>query len=131
MDFFTRQWVEGFAQKWNRDAEMTGPLADIGFNAVIAFGYPNSADPGALLEVKNGKVVRAGLFNKLSQPAAIDWDLRALPEQWVMWQSKPLTLTTVSVAVQNQQLQFKAGDYRKMIRTLSLANPFLRFFKIL
>lgn len=131
MEFFTRQWVEAFAQKWNRDPEMTGPLAEIGFNAVVAFGYPNSPDPSVLLEVKEGKVARAGLFNKLSQPAEIDWDLRALPEQWVMWQSRPLTLTTLSVAVQNQQLLFKAGDYRKMIRTLSLANPFLRFFKIL
>ena len=131
MEFFTRQWVEGFAQKWNRDAEMTGPLAEIGFTAIIGFGYPNSPDPSVLLEVKDGKVARAGLFNKLSQPAAIDWDLRALPEQWVMWQTKPLSLSTVSVAVQNQQLQFKTGDYRKMIRTHALANPFFRFFKIL
>lgn len=131
MEFFTRQWVEAFAQKWNHDPEMTGPLADIDFNAVIAFGYPNNPDPSVLLEVKAGKVARAGMFNKLSQPASIDWDLRALPEQWVMWQSKPLTLSTLSVAVQNQQLLFKAGDYRKMLRTHALANPFFRFFKIL
>lgn len=131
MDFFTRQWVEEFARKWNRDGDMTGPLAQIGFNAIVAFGYPGQEEPSVLLEVKDGKVAHAGLFNKVAQAPAIDWDLRALPEQWVSWQSKPLTLSTLGVAVQNQQLQFKAGDYRKMIRTPGLAGPFLRFFNLL
>ena len=110
---------------------MTEPLAQIGFSAILAFGYPNNRNPSVLLEVKNGKIARAGLFNKDSQIPVIDWDLRALPEQWLMWQTHPLTLATISVAVQNQQLQFKVGDYRKMIRTLALAKPFFRFLKIL
>jgi hypothetical protein len=131
MEFFTRQWIEAFAQKWNRDPEMTGPLAQIGFSAIVGFGYPNHAEPSVLLQVNNGKVERAGLFNKVAQSPALDWDLRALPEQWVAWQTKPLTLSNLGLAVQNQQLQFKAGDYRKMIRTPALANPFLRVFKLL
>ena len=131
MEFFTRQWVESFAQKWNRDTAMTEPLAQIDFSAIIAFGYPSSDLPCVLLEVNNGKIKRAGLYNPVAKMPAIDWDLRALPEQWVMWQSKPLTLLTLGVAVQNQQLQFKTGDYRKMIRTPGLANPFLRFFQLL
>ena len=131
MEFFTRQWVEAFAQKWNRDSEMIVPLAQIGFNAIIAFGYPNREEPSVLLEVKNGKVEHAGLFNKATQMPVTDWDLRALPEQWVAWQSKPLTLSTLGLAVQNQQLLFKAGDYRKMMRTPGLASPFLRFFYLL
>ena len=131
MEFFTQSWVEGFARKWNADAEMVKPLAESGFSAMIAFGYPAQVAPSVLLYIVNGKVKRAGLVNKVAQLPAIDWDLRALPEQWVMWQSKPLTLSTLGVAVQNQQLQFRAGDYRKMIRTPGLANPFLRFFKIL
>lgn len=131
MDFFTQAWVEGFAQKWNADAEMVRPLAEIGFCAVIAFGYPSQEKPSVMLEIVNGKVVRAGLVNKVAQLPAIDWDLRALPEQWLMWRSRPLTLSSLGVAVQNGQLLFKAGDYRKMIRTPSLANPFLRFFNLL
>jgi hypothetical protein len=131
MEFFTRQWVEAFSRKWNRDAEMTGPLAQIGFSAIVAFGYPNREEPSVLLQVNNGKVERAGLFNKVAQSPALDWDLRALPEQWAAWQTKPLTLSNLGLAVQNQQLQFKAGDYRKMIRTPALANPFLRFFYLL
>lgn len=131
MEFFTRQWVEAFAQKWNRDAEMVGPLAQIGFSAIVAFGYPNSAEPSVLLQVNKGKVERAGLFNKVAKTPVIDWDLRALPEQWSAWQTKPLTLSNLGVAVQNQQLQFKVGDYRKMIRTPGLASPFLRLFYLL
>lgn len=131
MEFFTRRWVESFARKWNQDTEMTEPLAEIGFTAIVGFGYPNHPNPSVLLAVNNGKVTRAGLFNTVSRPLAVDWDLRALPEQWMMWQAKPLTLATVSIAVQNQQLQFEVGDYRKMIRTRSLANPFFRFFRII
>ena len=131
MEFFTRRWVEDLARKWNRDAEMTGPLAQIGFTAIVAFGYPNRDNPSVLLDVKNGKVARAGLFNKVAQSPAIDWDLRALPEQWVSWQTKPLTLSSLGVTVQNQQLQFNAGNYRKMIRTPGLASAFLRVFNLL
>ncbi len=131
MEFFTQAWVEGFAQKWNADAEMVKPLAEIDFSAVIAFGYPGQETPSVLLDVVKGKVERAGLVNKVAQLPDINWDLRALPEQWLMWRSKPLTLSGLGVAVQNGQLVFKAGDYRKMIRTPSLANPFLRFFNLL
>lgn len=131
MEFFTQAWVEGFAQKWNADAEMVKPLAETSFSAVIAFGYPAQAMPSVLLDVVKGKVARAGLVNKVAQLPAIDWDLRALPEQWLMWRTKPLTLSGLGVAVQNGQLVFKTGDYRKMIRTPGLANPFLRFFNLL
>jgi len=131
MEFFTQAWVEGFAQKWNADTEMVKPLAETDFSAVIAFGYPGQETPSVLLDVVKGKVERAGLVNKVAQLPDIDWDLRALPEQWLMWRTKPLTLSGLGVAVQNGQLVFKAGDYRKMIRTPSLANPFLRFFNLL
>ena len=131
MEFFTHEWVEAFARKWNSDAEMTGPLAQIEFSAMVAFGYPNGDTPSVLFKVDHGKIKRAGLYNKVAKLPGIDWDLRALPEQWTMWQTKPLALSGLSVAVQNGQLQFKVGDYRKMIRTPNLANPFLRFFKLL
>lgn len=131
MEFFTRQWLAAFVRRWNDDAEMTGPLAQIEFSAMIAFGYPKQEPPSVLFEIKNGKVARAGLYSQAAKLPAIDWDLRALPEQWAMWQSKPLTLSGLGVAVQNGQLQFKIGDYRKMIRTPGLAKPFLRFFYLL
>jgi hypothetical protein len=131
MEFFTQTWVEAFARKWNSDAEMVDPLAQIAFNAIVALGYPNAETPSVLFEVENGKIRRAGLYNRVAKLPSINWDLRALPEQWTMWQSKPLALSGLSVEVQNEQLQFKVGDYRKLIRTPNLANPFLRFFKLL
>ena len=130
MEFFTRDWVEAFTQKWNADTQMTEPLAAIDFNAVIAFGYPNQALPSALFEVKDGRIMRAGLAGKGALPH-IHWDLRALPEQWAMWRGKPLTVSGLGVAVQNGLLSFERGDYRKMIRTPQLAGPFLRFFNLL
>ena len=131
MEFFTRDWVETFAHKWNHDTAMMEPLAQIGFSAVVGLGYSNREEPSVLLEILNGKILRAGLYQKAAQLPALAWDLRALPEQWLLWQRTPLTLSTVSLAVQNQQLRFKVGDYRQLIRTPGLAQPFLRFFKIL
>ena len=131
MEFFTQEWVEALAKKWNADSEMVQPLVEADFSALIAFGYPAEAQPRVMLKVVNGKVTRAGLVSKAVQLSALDWDLRALPEQWLMWRTKPLTLSNLGVAVQNGLVTFKAGDYRKMIRTPSLANPFLRFFNLL
>lgn len=130
VELFSREWVEAFAERWNRDNEMVIPLFTHGFSAVIALGYPTQADPLVLLEVENGRVTRAGLFQAATCPA-IDWDLRASPAQWAAWQKKPLEIMGVSVAVNKEQLQFKAGDYRKLMRTPDLAKAFLRFFRLL
>ncbi len=129
-DIFTRDWVESFADRWNRDNDMVIPLFTQGFSAVIALGYPTQADPLVLLEVENGRVARAGLYHAATCPP-IDWDLRASPAQWAAWKQKPLEITGVSVAVNQGQLQFKAGDYRKLMRTPDLAKAFLRFFALL
>lgn len=131
MEFFTRQWVEAFAHKWNQDPDLRLPLAQIEFSAVVALGYTQLDPPSVLLEVQLGKIVRAGLYNRVAQLPLISWDLRASAEQWVLWQRTPLTLSTLSLAVQNQLLVFKLGNYRTLMRTPGLAQPFLRFFKIL
>ena len=129
-DFFTREWVETFATRWNADNDMVVPLFTHGFSAVIAFGYSFQADPSVVVEVDHGRVARAGLYNAVTKPA-IDWDLRATPEQWAAWKKKPLEIMGVSVAVNRGQLEFRSGDYRKMMRTPDLAKAFLRFFTLL
>ena len=129
-DMFTREWVESFASRWNSDNEMVIPLFTQGFSAVIALGYPTQADPAVLLEVENGRVSRAGLYQAATCPP-IDWDLRASPGQWAAWKEKPLEITGVSVAVNKGLLEFRAGEYRKLMRTPDLAKAFLRFFALL
>ena len=56
---------------------------------------------------------------------------RATPEQWEAWRKEPLTIMSLGPAVAQGKIQFKAGDYRAMIRQIQLAKPFLHFFTIL
>ena len=107
---------------------MVIPLAAANFNAILALGLSMQADPSVLLEIRDGKVLHAGSFIP-GGDVTLDWDLRANPEQWQKWQKEGLQLSGLGVAVATGKLQFKAGDYRKMIRTPSLAGPFLRFFR--
>lgn len=129
-DLFSREWIEAFVGRWNGDNEMLVPLFSRGFSAVIALGYADQTDPRILLEVENGRVTRAGPYLAATRPQ-VDWDLRASPAQWAMWKKKPLEITSISVAVNRGELQFKAGDYRKLMRTPELAKAFLRFFTLL
>lgn len=130
VDLFLREWVEGFANRWNADPDMVGPLGKAGFSAIVAFGYTDEENPSILLEIQDGKVVKAGTFSATSNPKP-DWDLRATLAQWEIWKKEGLGLSKLGVTVSNGQLQFRAGDYRKMIRTPELAAPFLRCFQLL
>lgn len=127
---FSREWMERFANQWNANTEMIEPLAAANFDSVIAFGFADQINPAVLLEVRHGKIVKAGLYNALNSPVA-NWDLRAAPEQWAKWKKEGLGIAGLGVAVASGNLQFKSGDYRKMIRTPQLAGPFLKFFTLL
>ena len=106
------------------------PLAAANFDSIIAFGFIDTSDPAVLMEVKNGKIEKAGLHSAGNSPAP-NWDLRASPEQWAKWKKEGLGIAGLGVAVATGQLQFRNGDYRKMIRTPQLAGPFLKFFSLL
>ncbi len=122
---FTKQWLEAFAQRWNADPEMVHPLAKARFTSKIGFGFIDSKDPAVVLEVEEGRVARAGSFNPTAH-TKLDWDLRATPEQWTIWRQEGLGFMALGVAVSSKQLEFHAGDYRKMIRNPDLAAPFLK-----
>lgn len=127
---FSREWVERFAGQWNANTDMVGPLASANFDSIIAFGFAAELNPAVLLEVKNGKVVKAGVFSPASSPAP-NWDLRASSENWEKWKKEGLGIAGLGVAVATKQMEFRSGDYRKMIRTPQLAGPFLKFFTLL
>lgn len=127
---FSREWVERFANQWNANSDMVEPLAAASFDSIIAFGFADEINPAVVVEVKNGKIEKARLHNAANSPAA-NWDLRAEPEQWAKWKKEGLGIAGLGVAVARGQLQFKSGDYRKMIRTPQLAGPFLKFFTLL
>jgi hypothetical protein len=127
---FSPEWAERFTSQWNANSDMVEPLAAANFDSVIAFGFTDATHPAVLVKVRNGKIEKAGLHNDANSPVA-DWDLRAAPEQWAKWQKEGLGIAGLGVAVATGQLQFKTGDYRKMIRTPQLAGPFLKFFTLL
>lgn len=127
---FSREWVERFASQWNANTDMVEPLAAANFDSIIAFGFIDEINPAVLLEVKNGKVEKAGVFIPANSPAP-NWDLRAAAENWAKWKKEGLGIAGLGVAVATKQLEFRAGDYRKMIRTPQLAAPFLKFFTLL
>jgi hypothetical protein len=129
-EMFSGDWAGEFAKRWNDDQEMVGPLGAAGFSAIVAFGYSNQENPSVLLEIQGGKVVRADIYNPSNSPKP-DWDLRATPEQWTTWKKDGLSLAKLGITVSGGQLQFRTGDYRKMIRTPQLAAPFLRCFQLL
>ncbi|MDP2829620.1 MAG: hypothetical protein Q8O37_13570 [Sulfuricellaceae bacterium] len=128
-DFFSRGWLESFAQRWNANTEMVEPLAAAGFDAIIALGFADEKNPSVILEIKQGKVEKAGIFSPNSPDAT--WDMRATQAGWDKWKQNGLGISGLGVAVATGQLQFRAGDYRRMIRNPQLAMPFLKFFSIL
>ena len=127
---FSRLWAERFATQWNANKDMVEPLAKTKFDSIIAFGFINEINPAALLEVKNGKVEKAGVFIAANSPT-LNWDLRATAENWAKWKKEGMGIAGLGVAVATKQLEFRSGDYRKMIRTPWLAGPFLKFFTLL
>ena len=127
---FSREWVVHFSKRWNASIDMRGPLAAANFDAVIALGFIDEINPAVLLEVKSGKVIRAGLYDA-RYSSAINWDLRAAPGHWAEWKKEGLGISGLGLAVSSGHLQFKTGDYRKMIRQPGLAGPFLTFFTLI
>lgn len=127
--FFTDAWVKALPEKWNRDPEMTTPLGQANFNSIIAFGLLDDLDPRVIVKVQDGRIKSAEMYRGGAYEA--DWDLRASPETWAKWQTSGLGLTGLGVAVSSGALQFRKGDYRRLIRTPALAGPFLKFFSLL
>lgn len=126
---FSEGWTKRFTNKWN-NSEVVSQLAAANFNSLIAFGYIESEHPEVVMEVQNGRIVTAQQHNS-AQYSVLDWDLRAEPEQWMKWRGNGPGIGGLGVAIANHQLQFRAGDYRKMIRQPLLAGPFLKFFAFL
>ena len=127
---FSRDWVETLAARWNADAEMVAALTEAGFGGVIGLGLTEAEAPAVLLEIRHGRVVRAGEHPPLNRPQT-DWDLRADPERWQYWQVHGLPLSQLGIALTRGQLEFREGDYRRVLRTPALARSLLRFFQLL
>jgi len=126
-ELFSQAWIESLGKAWNNDTQIVEPLETASFSAVISYGFIGDGSPKCLLQIINGRIVKASLFNGEN----IDWDLRANKSNWQKWISNGFGLTKLGPAVATGSLKFAQGDYRQMIRNPSLSRPFLRHFVLM
>ena len=124
---FDEEWMGKFQVAWNNEPELSGALEQIGFNSVIGYGVDGEAEPKGVIEVENGKVVSAGSYNGQS----LSWDLRASPDNWKKWASKPPGMMGLGMAYTSRKLKFQVGDYGAMIKDPRMAGPFIKSFAVM
>jgi hypothetical protein len=121
---FSAEWMDGYKDRWNADSELAGALEKIGFNSIIGYGFDGEAKPRGFIRVENGKVVEAGDYTDQE----LNWDLRATPENWQKWMSKPPGMMGLGMAYTSRKLKFNVGDYSAMVKDPRMAGPFIRSF---
>ena len=124
---FTDEWINALKDLWNATPEISDKLAEIDFSSTIACGFKNEEEPKCVFVVENGKAVSAGLYNG----EEADWDMRADEANWEKWMQKPLTMTSMGMAVATGKLQFKKGDFKAMIKNPLMAVPFVKSFELM
>ena len=97
---FTDEWMKGFMEQWNAEGDLSGALAEIGFNSAIGYGYPDGDQPSGVLVVENGKAVSAGAYNG----EELNWDIRASEAQWNKWISKPPGMMGLGMAFTSRKI---------------------------
>jgi hypothetical protein len=127
MELFDTEWMNKYKDAWNADPDVSGALAKVGFTTNIGVGFQGEATAHAYVKVENGMIVHAGLYDG----AALDWDMRAKKEQWEKWMGDPPGLMGLGMAVTTGKMKFASGDYGTMIKTPSLATPFVKSFSLM
>ena len=126
-DLFSADWMASFKDHWNGEADLTGPLAEIGFNSVIGYGFPGDDQPVGVITVENGQVTAAGAYNGED----MNWDIRATADQWQKWIAKPPGMMGLGMAFTSGKIKFKVGDYTAMIKDPRMAGPFIKSFSVM
>jgi len=121
------EWMNELKDAWNNSEEVSGKLAEINFNSVIACGFKGDDKPTGIFIVEKGVCISAGDYAGES----IDWDMRADKKNWLKWIAKPLTMTTMGIAVTTGKLKFVTGDFKAMIKDPRMAVPFVKSFSLM
>jgi len=126
-ELFSDEWMKSFMEQWNAEPELSDALAQIGFNSVIGYGFPDGDKPVGVISIENGKAVAAGGYNG----ETLSWDLRATPDQWQKWMSKPPGMMGLGTAFATGKIKFKVGDYSGMVKDPRMAGPFIKSFSVM
>jgi len=121
------EWMKQLKDAWNAEPEVSEALAKINFNSVIACGFKDEEKPRGIFIVENGICTRAGDYDGED----VDWDMRGTQENWEKWIKKPLTMTTMGLAVTTGKLKFARGDFKAMIKNPKMAGPFIKSFGLM
>ena len=126
-ELFSDEWMKKYMEAWNQDGEITKPLAEIGFNSVIGYGFEGDDRPAGVIVVESGEVISAGAYDG----ETLNWDLRAKRESWEKWLKKGLGLAGLGMAYASRKLKFAVGDYSSMVKDPRMAGPFIKTFKVM
>lgn len=126
-EVFSAEWMDQFMQHWNSEPELSDALAKIGFNTVIGYGFDGDADPKGVIAIENGKATSAGAYNG----EELSWDLRASPDSWQKWMTKPPGMMGLGVAYTSRKIKFNKGDYGAMVKDPRMAGPFIKSFAVM
>jgi hypothetical protein len=126
-ELFTAEWMSSFQNAWNAEPTLSDALAEIDFNSVIGYGFPDDDQPRGVLTVEKGKAVSAGPFTG----ETLSWDIRAKEEQWGKWMAKPPGMAGLGMAFTTGKMKFKVGDYGAMLKDPRMAGPFIKSFSVM
>ena len=126
-ELFSEEWIGKLKDAWNADPEISGKLADAGFDSMICAGFKGDDTPKVAFKVEKGIAVSAGLYNG----ETADWDMRASSESWEKWAEKGLGLAGLAKAVALGELKFVSGDYATMVKNPKLTGPFGKCFGLM
>ena len=121
---FSEEWMQSFMTAWNNESDLSKPLAEIGFNSTIAYGFDNDEPAIGYIKIENGVAVAAGAYNG----ETINWDLRASEDNWQKWMKKGIGMMGLGLAYTSRKLKFKEGDYSAMVKDPRMAKPFIKSF---
>lgn len=126
-ELFSPEWMESYMNAWNGEPELCDALAEINFNSVIGYGFPDDAQPTGVIVVENGKATTAGAYDGQE----MNWDLRAKQAQWEKWMGKPPGMAGLGMAFTTGKIKFKVGDYAAMLKDPRMAGPFIKSFSVM
>lgn len=126
-ELFTAGWMAGFANAWNNEPELAEALEKIGFNSNIGYGFDGDENPRGVLVVENGHAVSGTAYDGQT----LSWDLRASPDVWQKWMTKPPGMMGLGIAYTSRKLKFNLGDYAAMVKDPRMAGPFIKSFAIM
>ncbi|APZ43183.1 SCP-2 sterol transfer family protein [Acidihalobacter ferrooxydans] len=126
-ELFSPDWMNRFAEEWNKEPDLSDALAKIDFGSTIGYGFPDDAEPKGVLVVENGKATTAGPYDGQT----LSWDIRATAGQWEKWMKKPPGMTGLGLAFTTGKIKFKVGDYGSMLKDPRMAGPFIKSFSVM